>query len=95
MSYLSLGLSTCFASPNALVPCVLHFFVSSNSTDSEPRAAAATATLFAGFSHGAASVAKGTENSLPHGCWMFDRKLAIEHATRKQSIKRMLDISGQ
>ena len=55
-----LGLSPCFAGPNALVPRVLNLYVASTSAFSEPRATATTTTHFAGLPDGDTCGANGT-----------------------------------
>ncbi len=64
-----LELRPCFASLDALVPCVIKFCVTSTFAVSEPRTAATATTTSAGFLDGAAVVAYGTDGRRRRGCW--------------------------
>ena len=55
-------LHPCFARPEALVPRVAKLGVTGTSAVSEPRTAATATTNFAGFSNGATSGARGTDD---------------------------------
>ena len=67
----SLGLVTCFADLDALVPRVTDFGVTDTSAVSEPRTSATTTTVFARFIDGAAFEACGSDACRRGGdcCW--------------------------
>ena len=64
-----LGLSPCFAGPDALVPRVTELGVTSTSAVSEPRAAATTTTAFHRLINGAALRAYGPDGGHRHDRW--------------------------
>ena len=64
----SLGLSQCFAGPDAFVPRVIRLDVTNTSAVSEPRTAAATTTAFARSRDGDTFVTNGT-GGCRRGCW--------------------------
>ena len=64
-----LGLSSCFAYSDALVPRATKFCVTSTSAVSEPRTAATATTAFPRFLDGAAFAAFGSDGRRRRDCW--------------------------